>query len=368
MAYNPRSSILFITLGSKNQLSGGETEYNEQDSIISRLPIGTGRSLLRFRGEALTWLKEDKDARWEGVVVSKLKNNANLVMGRDFKGNDDRARYFPALQRFRGKFFKALEREGQISLYQSQHHALFLCALYGLMTPVEPIQMYNCPLETDWPVFRIWTEADSLTNVLLAYIKKNGIERIFDLTATETRRRLISWPAIHLKLGSNVLHCFASTGAGDNALIPFGEAMKEHLLAAPTKELMNIRPEVEIGDVVFREVAQPRPDMPHETELKLGDQADEIERKRHGVIHFLNKAEQHKGSRDEGVWPRIKRLTREGKIQLDEAEKMRIITQLRNAVVYEEHQMSRQESDEVEIAWKFLADRVKKRGWKVEGF
>lgn len=275
MAYNPSSRILFMTLGSKHQMSGGEAEYNEHDSIISRLPVGPGRSLLRLRGEALTWLKEDKGARWQGVIVSELKNNANLVMGRDFRGNDDRARYFPALRRFKGKFFKTLEREGQIGLYQSRHHALFLCALYGLMTPMEPIQMYNCPLETDWPVFRMWTEDDVLTNVLLAYIKKNNIGRVFDLTATETRRRLILWPAIHHELKGNVLHCFDTTSAGDDSLIPFGDAMKDYLLRAPAEELMSIQPEAEIGGVVFREFAQPRPDMPREDELIIIRKAED---------------------------------------------------------------------------------------------
>jgi mRNA-degrading endonuclease RelE of RelBE toxin-antitoxin system len=288
MAYNPSSSILFITLGSKAQWSGGETEYNEQDSIISRLPIGTGRSLLRLRGEALTWLKENKDARWQGVIVSELKNNANLVMGRDFKGNDDRARYFPALRRFKGRFFKTLERDGQTSLYQSRHHAQFLCALYGLMTPIEPIQMYDCPLETDWPVFRMWTEDDALTNILLAYIKKNSVGRVFDLTATEIRRRLIFWPAIHHELKGNVLHCFDTAGAGDDSLIPFGEAMKDYLLRAPAEELMNIQPEVEIGGVVFREVAQPRPDMPREVELSIIRKAEDeiVGLKSHPVAAF----------------------------------------------------------------------------------
>jgi hypothetical protein len=368
MAYNPSSSVLFITLGSKTQLSGGETEYNEHDSITSRLPLGTSRFLLRLRSEAFTWLKGDGTAKWEGIVVSELKNNKALMQGRDFNSHAKEARYFPALRRFTGKLFKTLGRDGQISLYQSQHHTLFLCALYGLMTPMEPIQMYNCPLETEWPVFRIWTETDSLTNILLAYIRKNKIGRVFDLTATETRRRLVSWPAIHLELEDNVLHCFASTGAGDNALMPFGEVMKDFLLKASTKELMNIQSESEIGDVVFRETTQPRRDMPRETELEFGNQADEIERRRRGVIRFLDKTEQRRGDRDESVSSRIGRLTREHKIGLDEAKAMRVITRLRNVVVYEEHQLNQKEADQAEISAKLLADRARKRGWMITEF
>ncbi len=276
MAYNPSSSILFITLGSMHQSSGGEAEYNEQDSITSRLPTGAARSLLRLRSEAFDWLKGDNTAKWKGIVVSELKNNKTLVKGRDFNGDGDGARYSPALLRFRrGKFFMALGKEGRISLFQSRHQVLFLCALYGLMTPIEPIQMYDSPLETDWPVFRMWTEDDALTNVLLAYIKKNSVGRVFDLTATEIRRRLIFWPAIHHELKGNVLHCFDTASAGDDSLIPFGEAMKDYLLRAPAEELMNIQPEVEIGGVVFREVAQPRPDMPREVELSIIRKAED---------------------------------------------------------------------------------------------
>ncbi len=363
MAYNPSSSILFITLGSMHQLSGGEAEYSEQDSITSRLPT---RSLLKFRSEAFEWLKGDATAKWKGVVVSQLKSNRALVKGRDFKGNDDRARYFPALQRFKGRFFRALEREGWISLYQSRHHVLFLCALYGLMTPVEPIQMYDCPLQMDWPLFDVWTENDSLTNVLLAYIEKNNIARVFDLTATEVRRRLISWPTIHHRLEGNVLHCFDTTGAGDDALIPFADFMKNYLLRATPDELMRITPEKEMGDVIFRKISLPRSDMPHETEINLNNQADDIDRKRRGVIRFLDRVEGAHG-RYERLAVRIDRVSGERMITEKVAERMRVITRLRNAVVYREHQLTRQETKRIQDAWNYLSQRVKPE-WRIVEF
>ena len=64
----------------------------------------------------------------------------------------------------------------------------------------------------------------------------------------------------------------------------------------------------------------------------------------------------------------IRRLKREGKIQFDEAEAMLTITKTRNAVVYEEYQISRREWDRVEIAWRRLVDGVKKRGWRLSEF
>ncbi len=269
-----RSRILVVTLGSMHQEAGGTSDYHEHDSILSQIPTEARTLLLNTRAKALTWLQQDKTAKWQGILISQHEWNKNLAYGRDFGGDDRRAQYRPALERFKGRFYKTLGTEGRGQISQTEHHILFVCGLYGLMTPLEPIQCYNCPVELSLGNFNIWTEDASLTKILLAYIKKHKIIRVFDFTATEPRRRLINWSAIHDELKDNVLHCFSRMVAGDAALIDFGELMKSFLLTASSEKLLSIEPETEEGDIVFRDVAQPRSDMPSEELLRIVQQAE----------------------------------------------------------------------------------------------
>ncbi len=361
----PNTGILVVTLGSLNQLAGGEREYRGQDSVVSRLPAESKRVLLEMRAEAFKWLKEDKTAVWQGIPISEHENNRSLVRGHDFGGDDENALYYPALRRFEGRFFQrfGLKR----AAYRSQHHILLLCGLYGLSTLMEPIQRYNCPVDTNLKNFDLWTEDNTLTDILLDYIRANGVTRVFDFTATEPRRKLISWPALHMELPGNVLHCFSTAAAGDDALIPFGQLMAEFLLSAPAETLLAIEPETEEGGIIFRGVVRPRSGMPREAELREFGLADEIERKRRGVIRFLDKAENTLGDY-EAVGQRVTRLTDERKISLYEANAMREITKWRNRVVYREQIPDADQLHDIEMAWTHLARQVEKHKWKIDEF
>ena len=264
----PTSKILVVTLGSLHQLAGGVPDYNEQDSVLFQLPPDSSHLLLETRAKAFKWLKEDKAAQWQGIPISEHEYNKSLVRGRDFGGYDTSALYHPALRRFEGRFFQALGLEGKREMYLSQHHILLLCGLYGLSALMEPIQRYNCPVETNLKNFDIWTQDNTLTDILLDYIRKHEIERVFDFAATEPRRRLVSWPAIYNELKGNVLHCFSTTAAGDDALIPFGQLMAKFLLNAPAEKLLAIRPETETAGIVFRDIDPARPDKAHADERR----------------------------------------------------------------------------------------------------
>ncbi len=361
------SAILVVTLGSLHQLAGGEHEYHGQDAVTFRLPVESKRLLLETRAKAFAWLKKDKTAVWQGIPISEHEYNRNLVRGHDFDGNDKNALYYPALRRFEGRFFQTLGLGGKRTAYQSQHHVLLLCGLYGLSSIMEPIQRYNCPVDTNLKNFDIWTEDNTLTDILLDYIRANGITRVFDFTATEARRRLISWPAIHTELRGNVLHCFSTAVAGDDALIPFGKLMGEFLLGAPAETLLAIKPETEEKGIVFRSVARPRSGMPREAELREFGLADEIERKRRGVIRFLDRAENTLGNY-EAIGNRVTRLMDERKISSYEANAMREITKWRNRIVYKEQTPDADQLHDIEMAWAYLARQVEKHKWKVDEF
>ena len=73
--------------------------------------------------------------------------------------------------------------EGKEKLLRSQHHVLILSGLYGLVTPTEPIQLYSCPIEEGLKIQEIWKKHNSLTRILVEYIKINKIKRVFDFTS-----------------------------------------------------------------------------------------------------------------------------------------------------------------------------------------
>lgn len=279
MPYAPSNRILIVTLGSFNKMTGGEGEYAVTDSLPSKLPVEDGAALRKKRGEVFGWLKSEHGAKWQGVPVAELEWNHELVRGPDFGGEDRQARYYPALRRFQGRFFQTLGREGQTKLFRSPHHVLFLCALYGLVAPMESVQLYSCPLDWGWKPFEIWE--DKLTETLIAYIRENGITRVFDLTAMNVRRNLIHWSDVREVCPDQVLHAVGGMGTGDYALVSFGQLMRDSLLAAPEEDLLAIKFGTKIGtlgqDIWFHERPGHHVGGPRDYEPDLADELDRID-------------------------------------------------------------------------------------------
>ena len=72
---------------------------------------------------------------------------------------------------------------------ESKHHLLLLSGLYGLLRPLEPIQLYSCPLK--YQIAEFWDEDDLLTDVFCEYIRNQRIAKVIDLTAMDAYRKLI---------------------------------------------------------------------------------------------------------------------------------------------------------------------------------
>ena len=271
MTYQPNSKILILTICSFTKTTGGVDKYNEQDAITSRLSQKARNTLLQHRADVWYLVKLSDRIDWQGVPASELAFNQGLVQGIDLGGHDKPARYLPALQRYDGRFFQALGRaEERLKLLQSKHHFLFISGLYGLVIPAEPIQLYSCPLKPQ--VAEIWTKDNALTDVLISYVLKHGILRILDLTAVAAYRNLIDWSAITAQTKADVLHSFYNMGAGDSALIPFGQLARDFLLKASESELLSIKPETEMNGVVFRSVQVTQSGLPDE--LRIIQQAE----------------------------------------------------------------------------------------------
>ena len=260
MTYQPSSMVLFLTICSLNKAHGGGAEYDEHESITTALSSDTKNKFLKRREQLRQLVKRAKELDWQGVPLSELEFNQNLAQGQDFGGHHTAA-YYPALRRYEGRFFQTLGIDGKRKLYLSKHHTLFLSGLYGLVRPMEPIQLYSCPVKPQ--VADLWLEDNLLTEVLTDYVRKHQIAHVFDLTALVAYRNLIDWNKIK-ETGTDVLHCFDTMSAGDYALVPFGQILKTTLLDASEDTLISLEPETQMSNIVFRSVEVTQQGLPDE--------------------------------------------------------------------------------------------------------
>ena len=263
--------VLFLATCSLNKAGGGERVYDEGATIASALSPELRGRLLERREAVRQLVKGDKSLRWQGVPLSQLEFNSGLTKGPDFGGRRDAA-YLPAIHRYDGRFLLAMESEGRKKLAESRHQTLFLSGLYGLVRPSEPIQLYSCPLLHQ--IAERWASDSLLTDVLCDYLERREVARVFDLTAIDAYRRLIDWERVRPRV--EVLHCFAATGAGADALVPFGRVLGSDLLDRTEDGLVAVPTDAEVGGIGFRRLDRPPSGYPSEVEeiLAAGDEAE----------------------------------------------------------------------------------------------
>jgi cytoplasmic iron level regulating protein YaaA (DUF328/UPF0246 family) len=242
-AYNPNSRVLFIFIGSNHkEIRSGASEYDEKKVIFSFLSSQMSQYLKQIREEIRLSLDS---VVWQNKKASDLKMNENLVRGPDFGGNDPRARYLPAIERFTGRFFNegGLGEEGINHLLKSGHHALIIDGLHGFTTPTEPIQLFNCPLEIQTlSIQKRWREQNALTSILTDYIRKNSITHVIDLSARKFYRDLIDWYEVK-EAGSEIFHVYFEEYAGNESIIELSKICRNNLFTSSEQDLLSIKPE-----------------------------------------------------------------------------------------------------------------------------
>ncbi|MDE0367598.1 MAG: peroxide stress protein YaaA [Gammaproteobacteria bacterium] len=271
MPHSPSSKVLFVSICSLTKAGGGQVDYDADEAIASELPPRLARKLVWRRERIRQFTGETSDVAWQGVTLPELEYNRQLVQGLDF-GGDDRAHYRPAVQRYDGRFFLGLGADRGTVIRASKHHLLLLSGLYGILRPFEPIQLYSCPLASS--VAQLWRNDGILTEALCSYVVERSIERIIDLTAVDAYRRLVDWQEVS-GYGAQVLHCFHVMGAGDYALIPFGQALRGRLIGMTESELLALEPESRMDGIVFRALAAPATGFPDEVAAIAASQAEE---------------------------------------------------------------------------------------------
>ena len=97
----------------------------------------------------------------------------------------------PAMARYRGRFYQELNPDERDVLGESPHHWLIASALYGFLTPEEPIQRYSCHTLDDAEITGVWINDGLLTFLQLEYVRIFEVGLIVDLMADGSYQGLV---------------------------------------------------------------------------------------------------------------------------------------------------------------------------------
>jgi len=160
-------------------------------------------------------------------------------------------RYLPAQKRYDGRFYKAFGESfhGQSPLKVGEgfeNHFLIVSGLYGVLTPTEPIQRYSCNIQDEPDIRKRWKKAgDSgiglLTRILISYIQKFSITRIFEFMGDDSYRHLVDWDAISRETNSTIFYTHGEQQQGTDMLLELGEVAGLMLRDCPDNKLSTIK-------------------------------------------------------------------------------------------------------------------------------
>ena len=254
-------SVLFVTACSLTKATGGAAPFDEGATISTAATLHAEQLTAR-RDEVRDLVKNGETADWQGIPLKDLSYNRDLVRGLEFGGRKG-ALYMPALDRYEGRFFQALGDAGKARC-RTDDRLLIVSGLYGLVRSSEPMQLYSCPLLAE--VAAIWQRDGLLTDIVRAYVKRNDVLRVFDLTAMDAYRGLIDWDQLAAD-GTDVLHGFDQMAAGESALTSFGRFFG-YLVSLSDDALIDLDPEhprAEFGTCRLQRSTEPPSGYPTET-------------------------------------------------------------------------------------------------------
>jgi len=269
-----KTGILLISICSNNKKQGGSPFAKEKPSLLTALPEHAS-AIIKKRQAILHLLKEGEAIR-DGVEISHMQLNSRLKLGPDFGGNES-SLFMPAYQRNIGRFFAEAGKINQSILTETAHHVLILSGLYGLLLPEEQIQAYSCPIDDHARVSETWKDTAFLTSLVLAYINRNAIKRVLDLTGQEAYRNLLDWGRIAKKI--DTIHFFSEQYVGASALPSLGELARTRLLTKTEDEILAIEPGVPIylddhGRIVVTILPTPPDGLPRESLASVQQNSD----------------------------------------------------------------------------------------------
>jgi len=253
MPYKPESKILIITLDSFFKETGGRAEYDPRLSICQDLPNIKMR-IMEVRQKIWSLLNKDQ-IHWPNDE-DELVINKTLLKAEDFDGEANSALFLPAIDRYTGDFYQALGEKGKKALLLSKHHFLIISACYGILKPTELIQNYACQFGTPPnQAFNRWAkDKKNLTAILIEYLKKYDIIRIFDFTqcAVPAYQKAIVWDLIYHEFPQISVYHAHSWIPGDRPLRIFAEFVSNKMLTASEEDLLKIKLDYDMGQFRFQ--------------------------------------------------------------------------------------------------------------------
>jgi hypothetical protein len=250
--YHPESPVLILTLDSFHKVKGGTADYDEQSSIFSSALDDKSKDFISISRKKVFTLLKNGEVFWHECEL-EWSDNENLVPGKDFLSDDSRSRYLPAIERYEGDLFEGIGETGRDFLGHSRHHFLILSALYGFLRPFEPIQFYSYQFGDKNICYDLWTTQNSITAVLIDYVQKNEICKIFDFTACDVTayHECINWDKVTKETGAEILHAYHKKTTTDKALKYFGRYIREKMLLTPAEDLLKITPGSILDSIEF---------------------------------------------------------------------------------------------------------------------
>jgi pimeloyl-ACP methyl ester carboxylesterase len=215
---------------------------------------------LQTRVQMMSLIQRGRMEGTEFKEGNRLARNQNreLILGPDFGGAINEARYLPAYWRYSGRSYQATSDEWSAFLeYQedSRPSVLIMSGLYGLLPFQEQIQNYDCHMtDTDTGTGQIVRDywGTVITDVLISHLEwleEKGwqVGRIVDLLSERSYQSAIDWQRVYPRW--SVLHRVFEKHAGRNALANLGVFVRS-VVQNPTK-LRLIQPDQFIDELNF---------------------------------------------------------------------------------------------------------------------
>ncbi|MCY4244660.1 MAG: peroxide stress protein YaaA [Gammaproteobacteria bacterium] len=244
------ANLILTICSNHKRLKGAVSQYDSSArKITDVLPDDMGEKIIDARKRAFEHIKTQ--AKRDGKRLADMEYNKDLVKGPDIDPQHATKRtafYVPAIKQYDGRFFKNFhDVVGDGCDYgclggATENHLLIVSGLYGLLTPTEPIQRYNCDIPDVPEIKWIWKEESLLTNLLISYMKTSGVNRVFDFMADDSYRHLVEWEEIKSQTGCDIFYSRSKQQEGVDILPQLGHVAGLFLTGTAKKELSGIKP------------------------------------------------------------------------------------------------------------------------------
>lgn len=370
-------SNLILTICSNRKSPNSEAQKYDVNApkITYDLP-DIGQRLFDARKQAFHCIKRKR----KGSASKESPLNKLLRMGPDIvpDSEEPRGRYMPALKRYDGRFYQhfktaAVDIDGCIEMLNgpSENHILIISGLYGVLRPSELIQDYSCNIPDEPEIKRLWKQDDLLTNLVIAYMIKHRVKRVFDFMADDSYRHLINWKEIENRT-DETFYSRCGKQVGVDMLPELGKAAGL-LLSGKTRETLS---EIEFGNTVSQTQIAFKREQPDWIPAGVTFSKREIcavwaIRMATNIHNFLSKEKvrllKNDGKTKSLEW-RIDRFkngarTWANKEKREIADTMHAIRMFRNDMVHEHDDPDAKRIESIKTAYKKVVEWAKRRPW-----